>query len=135
MNPQGIPVLIARLLLAAMFLFAGIEKFTDLHGSVAYIVSAGLPMPTLLAIAAGVLELVASLMLIVGWQARWAGLALAGYTLLASVLFHNFWALPKEAQMVPMLLFWKNMAATGGLLMVFAYGAGTISLDQRRGRA
>ena len=135
MNPQGIPVLIARVLMAAMFLFAGIEKFTDLQGSVAYIVSAGLPMPTLLAVAAGVLEVVASLMLIVGWQARWAGLALAGYTLLASVLFHNFWALPKEAQMVPMLLFWKNIAATGGLLMVFAYGAGTISLDQRRGSA
>jgi putative oxidoreductase len=135
MNPQGIPVLVARVLMAAMFLFAGIEKFTDLQGSVGYIVSAGLPMPTVLAVAAGVLEVGASLMLIVGWQARWAGLALAGYTLLASVLFHNFWALPKAAQMVPMLLFWKNMAAIGGLLMVFAFGAGTISLDQRRGRA
>jgi putative oxidoreductase len=135
MNPQGIPILIARVLMAAMFLFAGIEKFTDLQGSVAYIVSAGLPMATALALAAGVVEVGASLMLIVGWQARWAGLALAGYTLLASLLFHNFWALPKEAQMVPMLLFWKNMAATGGLLMVFAFGAGSISLDQRRGAA
>jgi putative oxidoreductase len=135
MNSQGIPILIARVLMAAMFLFAGIEKFTDLQGSVAYIVSAGLPMATALALAAGVVEVGASLMLIVGWQARWAGLALAGYTLLASFLFHNFWALPKEEQMVPMLLFWKNMAATGGLLMVFAFGAGSISLDQRRGAA
>lgn len=135
MNPQGFPVLVARLLLALMFLFAGIEKFTSLEGTAGYIASAGLPMPKLLALGAGVIEVAASLMLIVGWQARWAALALAGFTLLASFFFHNFWALPQDQQLTQMLFFFKNIAATGGLLMVYAFGAGSISLDQRRAAA
>ena len=135
MNPQGFPVLVARLLLALMFLFAGIEKFTGLEGTAGYIASAGLPMPKLLALGAGVIEVAASLMLIVGWQARWAALALAGFTLLASFFFHNFWALPQDQQLTQMLFFLKNIAATGGLLMVYAFGAGSISLDQRRAAA
>ena len=132
MSPQGIPVLVARILMAMMFLGAGIEKFTDLEGTAAYIASAGLPMPKLLAIGAAVVEVLGSLLLIVGWQARWAALALAGFTVLASLFFHDFWSLPKDQQMTQMLMFMKNMAATGGLLMVFAFGAGTISLDGRR---
>ena len=135
MNPQGFPVLVARVLLALMFLFAGIEKFTSLEGTAGYIASAGLPMPKLLALGAGVIEVAASLMLIVGWQARWAALALAGFTLLASFFFHNFWALPQDQQLTQMLFFFKNIAATGGLLMVYAFGAGSISLDQRRAAA
>lgn len=135
MNPQGFPVLVARVLLALMFLFAGIEKFTGLEGTAGYIASAGLPMPKLLALGAGVIEVAASLMLIVGWQARWAALALAGFTLLASFFFHNFWALPQDQQLTQMLFFFKNIAATGGLLMVYAFGAGSISLDQRRAAA
>ena len=135
MNPQGFPVLVARVLLALMFLFAGIEKFTGLEGTAGYIASAGLPMPKLLALGAGVIEVAASLMLIVGWQARWAALALAGFTLLASFFFHNFWALPQDQQMTQMLFFFKNIAAIGGLLMVYAFGAGSISLDQRRAAA
>ena len=135
MNPQGFPVLVARVLLALMFLFAGIEKFTGLDGTAGYIASAGLPMPKLLALGAGVVEVLGSLLLIVGWQARWAALALAGFTLLASFFFHNFWALPQDQQMTQMLFFFKNIAAIGGLLMVYAFGAGSFSLDQRRAAA
>jgi putative oxidoreductase len=132
MNTQGWPVLIARLMLAAMFLFYGIQKFTGLDGTAGYIASVGLPMPTLLALGSGTVEVLGSLLLIVGWQARWAALALAAFTLVASVLFHNFWAVPAAQQMVPQLLFMKNIAAIGGLLMVYAFGPGSLSLDARR---
>ena len=132
MNTQGFPVLIARLLLALMFLGAGIDKLTGLEGTAGYIASVGLPAPKLLAIGAAVVEVLGALLLIVGWQARWAALALAGFTVLASLFFHDYWALPKDQQMMQMLMFMKNMAVTGGLLMVFAFGAGTISLDGRR---
>jgi len=135
MNTQSFPVLIARVLLALMFLGAGIEKLTGLEGTAGYIASVGLPLPKLLAIGAGLLEVLGSVLLIVGWQARWAALALAGFTLLATFLFHAFWALPKDQQMMQMLMFMKNLAVIGGLLMVFAYGAGSLSLDQRRAAA
>ncbi len=135
MNPQAVPALIARILLALMFLLAGIGKFTGLEGTAGYIASAGLPMPKLLALGAGLVEVLGSVLLIVGWQARWAALALAAFTLLATLFFHNFWTLPADQQMMQQLMFMKNLSIIGGLLAVFAFGAGSISLDQRRAAA
>jgi putative oxidoreductase len=132
MNTQGFPLVIARILLALMFVLAGFGKLTGLEGTAGYIASKGLPAPMLLAIAAGVVELVAGVLLIVGWQARWAALALAAFTLVASVIFHNYWSMPADQQMMQRLMFLKNLSVTGGLLFVFAFGAGALSLDARR---
>jgi len=124
--------LVGRILLALMFLLAGISKFGGLEGTAGYIASAGLPLPKLLAIATAALEVVGALMLIVGWQARWAALALAAFTLLATVLFHNYWAMPAAQQFTQQLMFMKNLAVSGGLLVVFAFGAGALSFDHGR---
>jgi putative oxidoreductase len=132
MNTQGFPLVVARILLALMFVLSGFGKLTGLEGTAGYIASKGLPVPMLLAAAAGVLELVAGVLLIIGWQARWAALALAVFTLVASVLFHNYWAMPADQQRMQQLMFMKNLAVTGGLLFVFAFGAGALSLDARR---
>ena len=132
MNTHGFPLVIARILLALMFVLAGFGKLTGLEGTAGYIASKGLPAPMLLAIAAGVVELVAGVLLIVGWQARWAALALAAFTLVASVIFHNYWSMPADQQTMQRLMFLKNLSVTGGLLFVFAFGAGALSLDARR---
>ena len=132
MNAQGLPLLIARVLLALMFVAAGFSKLSGLQGTAGYIASVGLPAPMLLAVAAGLLELVAGVLIIVGWQARWAGLALAAFTLVATLLFHNFWAMPADKQMMQQLMFMKNLSIVGGLLFVFVFGAGALSLDGRR---
>jgi putative oxidoreductase len=135
MNAQGLPLLIARILLALMFVLSGISKLTGLEGTAGYIGSVGLPAPQLLAIGAGLLEVIAGVMLIVGWQARWAALALAAFTLIASLFFHNFWAMPADKAFMQQLMFMKNLAVIGGLLFVFAFGAGTLSLDARKATA
>ena len=132
MNNQAIPVVIARILLALMFVLAGFGKLTGLEGTAGYIASRGLPAPMLLAVAAGVVELVAGVLIIIGWQARWAALALAAFTLVATFIFHNFWAVPEAQQMTQQLMFMKNISVVGGLLFVFAFGAGALSLDARR---
>ncbi len=132
MNLQGLPLLVARVLLALMFVLAGVSKLTGLEGTAGYIGSVGLPAPMVLAVASGVLELAAGVMLIVGWQARGAALALAVFTVVASVLFHNFWALPADKAFMQQLMFLKNLAVTGGLMFVFVFGAGSLSLDARR---
>ena len=132
MNTQALAALIGRVLLALMFLLAGLSKFGGLEGTAGYIASKGLPMAQVLAIATAALEVVAAAMLIVGWQARWAALALAAFTILANLLFHNYWTLPADRQMVDQLMFMKNLAITGGLLAVFAFGPGPLSLDGRR---
>jgi putative oxidoreductase len=135
MNRQDFPVLIARILLALMFVLAGIGKFTGLDGTAGFIASKGLPAPQLLAVGAGLVETVGGVLLIVGWQARWAALALAAFTLVATLIFHNYWTLPADQQMMQQLMFMKNLAITGGLLALFAFGAGRLSLDQRRAAA
>ena len=132
MNLQGFPLLVARVLLALMFVLAGVSKLTGLEGTAGYIGSVGLPAPMVLAVASGVLELAAGVMLIVGWQTRGAALALAVFTVVASVLFHNFWALPADKAFMQQLMFLKNLAVTGGLMFVFVFGAGSLSLDARR---
>jgi putative oxidoreductase len=132
MNLQGLPLLVARVLLALMFVLAGVSKLTGLEGTAGYIGSVGLPAPMVLAVASGVLELAAGVMLIVGGQTRGAALALAVFTVVASVLFHNFWALPADKAFMQQLMFLKNLAVTGGLMFVFVFGAGSLSLDARR---
>ena len=125
---------IGRLLLALLFLPAGWGKLTGFAGSVAYTASGGLPLPELATAAALTVEIVGSLALILGLGTRWAALALAFFTLLASFFFHNYWAMPPEKVMMMQLMFFKNMAITGGLLTVAAWGPGAWSLDARRGR-
>lgn len=127
--------LVGRLLLALLFIPAGISKISGFEGTVGYIASVGLPLPMLAAIGTIALEIGAGLMLAVGWKARWAALALAGFTLLATFLFHNFWAMPADKAFVQQLMFFKNIAVVGGLLVVTAFGAGRLSLDGRSSQA
>lgn len=124
--------LISRLLLAALFLPAGIGKITGFEGTVGYIASVGLPMAIAGAVAAIVVEVLGGLALLVGFGTRWAALVLALFTLTASFFFHNYWAVPAEQQFMQQLLFMKNVGVTGGLLALAAFGAGAFSLDARR---
>lgn len=124
--------LLARLLLAALFLPAGIGKISGFAGTAGYIGSVGLPMPELGAAIAIAVEVLGGIALIIGLGTRWAALALAGFTLVASFFFHAYWALPAEQQMMQQLMFMKNIGVVGGLLALAAFGAGAFSLDARR---
>ncbi len=127
--------LIGRILLAALFLPAGLSKISGFAGTVGYIGSKGLPMAEVAAVIAILVEVGGGLALIAGLGTRLAALALAVFTLLATFVFRNYWALPAEAQMVQQLMFFKNIAVVGGLLTLAAWGAGGWSLDARRAAA
>jgi putative oxidoreductase len=126
-------VIVGRVLLALMFIYAGFGKLTNLEGTAGYIASGGLPMASVLAVVVGLLELLGGLAIAVGLQARWAALALGLFTLAASVLFHKFWAVPADQAFVQQLMFMKNLSVAGGLFIVAALGAGPASVDARRG--
>ncbi len=123
--------LVGRLLLASLFLPAGIGKLTGFAGTVAYISSAGLPMPALAAAVALIVEIGGGAALIAGAGTRIAALVLALFTLVASCVFHAYWAVPADQQYVTQLLFFKNIAVAGGLLTLAAWGAGAWSIDAR----
>lgn len=123
--------LVGRLLLASLFLPAGIGKLTGFAGTVAYISSAGLPAPTLAAVAALIVEIGGGIAMIAGAGTRIAAFILALFTLVASFVFHAYWAVPADQQYVTQLLFFKNIAVTGGLLTLAAWGVGAWSIDER----
>ncbi len=128
---QNAMALVGRVLLALMFLLSGIGKIGGFAGTVAYISSVGLPLPSVLAAASLVLEIVAGIALIIGYKTRWAALALVLFTIAAAVLFHNFWALPADKQMMQQIIFMKDIAIAGGLLMLAIAGPGAWSVDRR----
>ena len=129
-NTSGTVALIGRVLLAAMFVLAGIDKITGFEGTAGYIASVGLPFAELLTVLTIAVEIGAGLALIVGFQARIAALLLAGFTLAASVLFHNFWAMPAEQAYIQQLMFMKNLSVAGGLLMIVALGGGALGISK-----
>ena len=124
--------LVGRLLLALLFLPAGIMKIGGFAGTAGYIGSKGLPLPELGAMIAIIVEVGAGLALIAGFKTRMAALALAVFTLVATFVFHNFWGVPADQAMMQQLMFYKNIAVVGGLLVLAAHGAGAWSLDARR---
>jgi len=128
---QNSLALVGRLLLAMLFLPAGIGKLAGFAGTVGYIASVGLPMPSVAAAIALTIEIGGSMALITGFGTRIAALILAVFTLVASFFFHAYWAVPADQQLVTQLLFMKNIAVVGGLLTLAAWGAGAWSLDAR----
>lgn len=124
--------LMGRFLLAALFLPAGLSKLSGFEGTVGYIGSVGLPFASVAAAAAVAVEILGSVALILGLQTRIAAAALAVFTLVASVFFHAFWAAAPEQAFVQQLMFFKNIAVIGGLLVLVSSGPGAWSLDAKK---
>jgi len=125
--------LLGRLLLAQLFIVAGLGKIAQFAGTVAYMQSGGLPAAAPLAVLVIALELGGGLALLFGFMTRRVALALALFTLAASLVFHAFWSAPAAQAMTQTLLFMKNISVIGGLLTVAAFGPGGWSVDAARG--
>jgi putative oxidoreductase len=134
MNPNhDLAALVGRILLATLFVVSGIGKIAGFAGTAGYIASKGLPLAEILTAATIVVELGGGLAIVAGWKARWAALLLAGFTVVASVLFHNFWAAPPAEAMNQQIHFMKNLSIVGGMLLLFAHGPGRFSVGREAG--
>lgn len=116
--------LAGRVLLSGLFLLSGIGKLGAYAGTGAYMKAVGVPtalLPLVIAI-----EVFGALAVILGWKTRIAAFLLAGFSLLAALIFHN-----NFADQIQMIMFLKNVSIAGGLLLLVANGAGPLSLDRR----
>ncbi|WP_119153553.1 DoxX family protein [Caldimonas tepidiphila] len=131
-NSNDSMVLLGRVLIAALFLPAGIGKIAGFAGVSGLIASKGLPLAPVLAAATIALEIGASLALLAGLGTRVAAIALAVFTAVAAVVFHDFWAAPAAQAMAQQQAFFKNIGIVGGLLILAATGPGRFGVDARR---
>jgi putative oxidoreductase len=120
-------ILVGRILLSIMFILAGFSKLTAISATAGWFGSIGLPAPTVTAVVVGLVELVGGLAIVVGYQTRIAAIVIALFTVGATLIAHLDFA-----DMTQQLFFMKNLSITGGLLILAAVGAGSLSVDGRR---
>lgn len=121
-------LLIARLAIAVLFLWAGVGKAGAPEAQAAYIAQHGLPAASVLVWAAAAVELLGGALLLIGWQVRSAALVLAVYTIVAAIVFHAFWSAPAAEVMMQKINFMKNLAIAGGLIALAGVGGGRYAI-------
>jgi putative oxidoreductase len=122
---QNLVDLVGRVLIAALFLLAGLSKIGGYAGTQGYMAAMGVPGALLPLVIA--LEVLGAIAIIVGWRTRLFAFLLAGFTVLSALIFHRALGDPMQY-----ILFMKNLGLAGGFLFLVARGAGEWSLDARR---
>lgn len=123
----NVTLLFARILLALIFIMAGLGKFADIGGTAGYIGSVGLPAATLLAWLSAIFETAGGLAILIGFRTRETAWALAAFCVVSALIFHN-----NFADQMQMIMFMKNLAMAGGFLVLSVAGPMSLSLDARR---
>jgi putative oxidoreductase len=130
MNATRYLPLIGRLMIGLPFAMSGFGKLAAYGATTAMIGAVGLPFPPLAYAVAVAVELGGGLLLVAGYRAQAVALALAVFSLATAVSFHSNFA--DQNQMIHFL---KNVMMAGGLLQIAAFGAGALSVDNRRERS
>lgn len=124
--PTGATDLAARTLMAAIFILAGLSKITAYDANLAYMASVGVPgflLPPVIA-----LEVLGGIALVVGFQTRLAALSLALFSISSALLFHL-----DLADQMQFIMFFKNLAMAGGLLLLSNQRPGPWTIDRKLG--
>jgi putative oxidoreductase len=128
---QYITPLAGRGLVSLIFVMSAFGKITSWDGTAGYMASKGMPAIPFFLTMAILFELLGGLAVLTGYKARLGAVALIVFLIPATLIFHNFWAYQGMDQQMQMISFLKNLSIMGGLLLVTAFGAGPLSLDER----
>lgn len=115
--------LIARILLSALFILSGVNKILHPAETQQYMAASGMPLTGLFLVAAIVLELAGGLSVLLGFYARIGAIALIVFTAVATLIFHT-----NLTDQIQQIMFMKNLAIIGGLLLLLQHGPGNIAL-------
>lgn len=120
--------LVGRVLIAILFLPAGIQKIPGWDGTAAYMASHGVPMVSVLLFLTIVIEIVGPLMIMFGYHARWAAGIMFLWLIPLTLMMHNFWDADAAQQQIQTIMFFKNLAIMGAMLLIVGMGSGPKSL-------
>ena len=122
-------ILVARLLLAALFLIFGWRKLIDYSGTVSRMVQDGAPIPAMSTVVSIFMELPVAFAVAVGAFTRLSATLLALYTLGTALIAHHYWTMIGANKVDSMEGFFKNLSVVGGFLLLYITGAGKYSID------
>jgi len=128
-------ILLARVLLATLFLVFGWRKLRDFPGTVSQMVQLGVPTPVLAAAVATFMELPVAFAVAVGAFARLVAVLMFFYTLGTALIGHRYWTLTGTDRVDSMDSFYKNLSIMGGFLLLYVAGPGKYSIDASFGIA
>jgi putative oxidoreductase len=127
---DDVALLIGRLTIALLYLPSGFGKLIGFSAFAGVLAGKGLPVPEAWAAVAVACEFGGALLVLIGFQVRWAALAMVAFTIMAAILSHRYWTMPDAAVAAANRLhFYKDLALAGGLLFLHVAGAGRFSLD------
>ena len=116
----------ARIMISAIFLMAGMNKILGPGGTLQYMAAHGMPLTKFFLVCAIILEIAGGLSILLGYKARWGAVALFVFLIPTTLIFHT-----KFSDQVQVIMFMKNTAIMGGLLLIAYFGAGPVSIDAR----
>ncbi|HVZ59987.1 MAG TPA: DoxX family protein [Terriglobales bacterium] len=125
---MGLLLLAGRVMAATLFFYFGNNKIFHNASSRRYMVQHNPAVPVELLNLAILVLIIASVLMAVGYKTRYAALALAGFCLIATALFHAPMGTPAEMDHV-----FLDVSIAGGLLFLFVHGPGWLSVDARQG--
>jgi putative oxidoreductase len=128
----GLFLLLARMLIAAMFLSSGYAALSNIPGTTGYFAGLGLPAPLALTWAVGLFETVAGILLVAGFLTRPAAALLAAFSIAASFLGHYGQGDTPAVAFMHAHMLLMDIAVAGGLIVLAVRGPGAIALDARR---
>lgn len=124
-------LLIARVLVAILFVLFGWQKITGFEGTVGYMAAVGAPLPQIAAVIAVIVELVFGLLIVIGYFTRPLALILAIYTVVTGFIGHPYWGMSGMDQYMAMINFYKNISICGGFMLLALTGPGRLSVDRK----
>ena len=128
---NDVVLLVARVLMAALFLPSGITKLLGFSGFAASLATKGLPYPEAWAAAAVAIEVLGPIALILGFFPRLSAVFLIAFVVMASATSHRYWEFTEAAaRRAQEISFYKNVGIIAGLLFYFVSGPGAWSLKR-----
>ncbi len=95
-------------------------------GSQQYMTEHHVPATAILLVIALLIEILCGLSILLGFKARWGSIILAVYMVIVTLIFHT-----KFSDPMMFAMFQKNLAIIGGLLLIFHFGPGPVSFDEK----
>jgi len=123
-------LLVARILIAVLFVPAGISTLSNIPGAASYFAGLGFPLPTIVALGVGLFELIGGLLVLAGFQSRVVPVLLAAFALAAGFIGHYGQGDDAAMAFMHQQALMKDIATAGGLLALSVAGAGALSLDR-----